>query len=79
MRFIIATAFAVALLMPTSGRSPGAMRASAGTPAASAPAIQTLVSDDMSAAKKKRLKQKAAKQEQYLRAVPSTPPAGAKQ
>ena len=79
MRFIVATAFAVALLMPTSGRSPAATRASAATPAASAPAIQTLVSDDLSAAKKKRVNRKAAKQDQYLRAVPSTPQAGAKQ
>jgi hypothetical protein len=74
MRFIVAAAFAVALLMPISDRS----HAAAVTAAASAPAAQSLASDDVSAAKRKRAKRKAAKQEQYLRAVPSTPPAGAK-
>jgi hypothetical protein len=73
MRFIVATAFAAALLMPLSDRS----HAAAATTAASVPAAQSLASDDLSAAKRKRVKRKAAKQEQYLRAVPSTPPAGA--
>ena len=65
MRFIVATAFAVALLLPTSDRSQAA-------------GFMTLASDDLSAAKKKSVKRKAAKQEQYLRAVPSTPPPGTK-
>jgi hypothetical protein len=76
MRLIIAMAFAFALLMPTTDRSHAAATAGLATPA---PSLQPLASDDMSSAKKKRVKRKAAKQEQYLRAVPSTPPAGAKQ
>ena len=75
MRLVVATAFAAALVMPISDRS----HAAATTTAALGPAAQSLASDDLSAAKRKRVKRKAAKQEQYLRAVPSTPPAGAKQ
>jgi hypothetical protein len=66
---MISIAVAAVLLIPAS------LKANAG----SAPALtsQPEGSVDVSSAKKKKPR-KAAKQEQYLRAVPSTPPPGTK-
>ena len=69
MRFIVIVACAALLLIPTAGSS----RAGSASGLAN-----TGTAVDLSSAKKKRVKKAAAK-EQYLRAVPSTPPAGAKQ
>jgi hypothetical protein len=70
VRFIIAMAFAAVVLIP----------AAAPVQAAGAPQLtQQGPASELSAAKKKKAKRKAAKKEEYLRAVPSTPPAGAKQ
>jgi hypothetical protein len=54
--------------------APAANAAISGT----APGLASQQNADLSAAKKKR-KAKPAKKEEYLRAVPSTPPPGAKQ
>jgi hypothetical protein len=69
MRLIIVIGFAAVLLIP----APGAP--SAGT----APGLASQQNGDMSSAKKTRKAKKAVKKEEYLRAVPSTPPAGSKQ
>ena len=73
MRFMIAMAFAAVVLIPI------------GTPAQAAGAPQLTTrqggASDLSSAhtRKHKPKKKAAKKEEYLRAVPSTPPAGSKQ
>jgi hypothetical protein len=68
MRFALVVAAAAALIVP-AGTAPGAgMEGSA---------LQQGWSD-ASAAKQKKPKKKAAPKEQYLRAVPSTPPPGTK-
>ena len=70
MRLIIVIGFAAVLLIP----APGAP--SAGT----APGLASQQDREMSSAKKTRMaKKKAVKKEEYLRAVPSTPPPGSKQ
>ena len=70
MRFLLAIAFVTLLLIPTSG------------PSSAAPVSGLALMDgplDLSAAKKKHKgERKAGKKEEYLRAVPSTPPAGTK-
>lgn len=71
MRTIMAIGLAAVLLIPAFVTRAGAIQ-EVGT--------QTAQASDASAAKKKKgAKPKAAPNEQYLRAVPSTPPAGAKQ
>jgi len=70
VRFIVIVACAAILLIPTAGPS----RAGSASGLAN-----TGTAVDLSSAKRKRVKKKAAAKEQYLRAVPSTPPAGAKQ
>jgi hypothetical protein len=67
---MIATAIAALLLVPT-----GAASRADSTPAVTAQPDQSF---DLSSARRKKAKRKAVKQEQYLRAVPSTPPAGSK-
>ena len=73
MRFMIAMAVAAVVLIP------------AGTPpqAAGAPELAALqgAPTDMSSShtNKHKPRKKTAKKEEYLRAVPSTPPPGAKQ
>src|SRR5262245_52697999 len=73
VRFMIATAFAVVLLLPAGAR----------VQAASAPALtaQQGAASELSSShtRKHKPKNKAAKKEEYLRAVPSGLPAGAKQ
>jgi hypothetical protein len=70
MRFMIAAAFAALLLIPTqtASRAGDAPELSARPDAAF----------DFSSAKKKKKARKAPKKEEYLRAVPSGAPAGAK-
>jgi hypothetical protein len=70
VRFMIAMAFAALLLIP----------AGAASRAGSAPMLTAYLhgSFDVSSAKRKKAKRKAVKKEQYLRAVPSTPPPGTK-
>jgi hypothetical protein len=72
VRFVISTAVAAVLLVPTGlaadpGRAPSLRAHSDG-------------STDVSSARKKRIASSArpAKKEQYLRAVPSAPPPGGK-
>ena len=70
MRIILAIGLAAVLLIPAFAARAGASPEAGG---------QSEWASDMSAAKKKgTVKRKAAPKEQYLRAVPSTPPAGAK-
>jgi hypothetical protein len=69
MRFMIAAAFAALLLVPVQTGWAG------GAPELSARADAGL---DLSSAKKKKTTKKAPKKEEYLRAVPSGAPAGAK-
>jgi hypothetical protein len=70
MRLIVALVFAAVLIGP----------ASTPAPAAGAPGLFTHldVSDLSTAGKKKAKKRKAPKKEEYLRAAPSEPPAGAR-
>ena len=71
MRIILAIALAAVLLVP-----PFVVRASA----AADSGLRTEVASDVSAARKKKpAKRTTAPKEQYMRAVPSTPPPGAKQ
>jgi hypothetical protein len=70
MRFMIAVAFAALLLIPTQTAS-----RAGDAPEVSARADAGL---DLSSAKKKKKTKKAPKKEEYLRAVPSGAPAGAK-
>src|SRR5262245_5165940 len=69
VRFMIAIAFAAIVLIP----------ASAPVQAAGAPELSAVSDLSSSHTKKHKPKRKAAKKEEYLRDVPSTPPAGAKQ
>jgi hypothetical protein len=70
MRFMIAVAFAALLLLPTQTAS-----WAGGAPELSTSTDRAL---ELSSAKKKKKARKPAKKEEYLRAVPSTPPPGAK-
>ena len=70
MRTIMAIGLAAVLLIPAFVTRAGATQEVG---------KQTEWTSDVSAAKKKSAKPKAAPKEQYLRAVPSTPPPGAKQ
>ena len=75
MRFMIAIVFAAIVLIPAS-----APVQAAGAPALSGAAQPSMASELSSTHRKgHKPKRKAAKKEEYLRAVPSTPPAGAKQ
>jgi hypothetical protein len=70
VRNILAIGLAAVLLIPAFAARAGASPEAGG---------RSQWASDMSAAKKKgTVKRKAAPKEQYLRAVPSTPPAGAK-
>ena len=73
MRFMIAFVFAAVVLIPTAApaQAAGVLQLTAQPGAAT----------DLSSThtKKHKAKTKPAKKEEYLRAVPSTPPAGAKQ
>jgi hypothetical protein len=68
MRMTVAMGFALLLLVPASA-APQADR----TPIVS---VQPDAASDVSAVRRKKVKRKPVKQEQYLRAVPSTPPPG---
>jgi hypothetical protein len=70
MRCMIAVAFAALLLVPTQAAS-----WAGSAPEVSARADGAL---DLSSARKKKKGRKAPKKEEYLRAVPSAPPAGSK-
>lgn len=70
MRCMIAVAFAALLLIPTQAAS-----WAGSAPEVSARADGAL---DLSSARKKKKARKAAKKKEYMRAVPSAPPAGSK-
>ena len=70
MRMMVAMGFAILLLDPASA----APQADAGR----APIVSVQPDGDLSAVQRKKVKRKPVKQEQYLRAVPSTPPPGTK-
>ena len=70
MRIMAAMGFAILLLVPASA-----------APRADRSAVVSVRPDgtsDLSAVRRKKAKRKPVKQEQYLRAVPSTPPPGTK-
>jgi hypothetical protein len=70
MRMMAAMGFAILLFVP----------ARAAPPVDRGPivSVQPDGASDLSAARRKKAKRKPVKQEQYLRAVPSTPPPGTK-
>jgi hypothetical protein len=70
VRSITIVAVAAILVVPAAGPS-----RAGGAPGLASPEASL----EVSSAKKQKVKKKAAAKEQYLRAVPSTPPAGAKQ
>jgi hypothetical protein len=70
MRSMIAAACAAILLIPTQTLS------RVGT--APEPSVRADGAFDFSSASKRKKARKAPKKEEYLRAVPSTPPGGAK-
>ena len=69
MRMVVAMGFAVLLLVPAKA-----------APLDRAPivSVQPDAASDLSAVRRKNAKRKPVRQEQYLRAVPSTPPPGTK-
>ena len=70
MRMMVAMGFAILLLVPAS--------AAPRTDRSAVVSVQPDGASDLSAARRKKAKPKPVKQEQYLRAVPSTPPPGTK-
>jgi hypothetical protein len=71
VRLMIAMAFGAVMLIPAGGP----LRADTAPELTSQPGASV----DLSSAKKKKARKKAAQKEEYLRAVPSGPPPGAKQ